>query len=273
MPPLLASLRRMAEPTPFLPPFFPSSEISSFLRTSAAITLCGTQEVLSTPAGRKYLTGSSVLTSSPSMTLTHPSFYIAPLTVAPTLTFSLLPPLLLFLAPGRCFRTWVLTTYQFFYLFFSLWSFAPTSVLLPSTFKKLAGMTLSPTLTPTVLLQRNTRLFHFPLLLLSLPLWHWVRLNLPLLLAASSTILKPGGLLRWKVRLEKTQGFRCRSQKWWRSPGLHLRFSTRLVIHRQGWGWGMADDLLFSLTQIKSKNCILFSSLYRWLSFLVFLLS
>ena len=30
--------------------------------------------------------------------------------------------------PGRCFRTWVLTTYQFFYPSLSLRSFAPTSV-------------------------------------------------------------------------------------------------------------------------------------------------
>ena len=41
----------------------------------------------------------------------------------------------------------------------------------PSIFRKLAGMTLPPTLTLTVLLQRNTRLFLFPLQLLSLPLW------------------------------------------------------------------------------------------------------
>ena len=54
----------------------------------------------------------------------------------------------------------------------SLRSFSPTSVLLLSTFRKLVGMTLSPALTPTVLLQRNTRLFFFPLLLLFLPLWH-----------------------------------------------------------------------------------------------------
>ena len=71
-----------------------------------------------------------------------------------------------FLAPERCFRTWVLTAYQFFYPSLSPWSFAPTSVPLPSTFRKLAGMTL----TLTVILQRNTCLF--PLLLLSLPLWH-----------------------------------------------------------------------------------------------------
>ena len=47
---------------------------------------------------------------------------------------------------------------------------APTSVLLPSTFRKLARMALPSTLTLTVLQQRNTRLFLFPLLLLCLPL-------------------------------------------------------------------------------------------------------
>ena len=70
--------------------------------------------------GKKYSTGSSPLTSSPSMTLTHPLFSIAPLAVAPLLTSPLLPLLLPFLAPGRCFRTWVLTIYQFFYLSLSL---------------------------------------------------------------------------------------------------------------------------------------------------------
>ena len=55
----------------FLPPFFPSPEISSFWGTLIAITPSGTQEVLPTPAGRKYSTGSPLLTSPPSMTLTH----------------------------------------------------------------------------------------------------------------------------------------------------------------------------------------------------------
>ena len=59
----------------------------------------------------KYLTGSSPLTSSTLMTLTHPPFSIAPLLTSPFL------PLL---APGMCFRTWVLTIYQFFYLSVSL---------------------------------------------------------------------------------------------------------------------------------------------------------
>ena len=162
----------MAEPTPFLPLFFPPREISSFWDTSIAITPSGTQKVLQTPAGRKYSTGSYFLTSSPSMTLTHPPFSIAPLVVTPFLTSPLLPFILPFLAPGRCFRTWVLTTYQFFYPSLSLRSFALTSVLLPSTFRKLAGMALPPTLTPTVLLRWNTCLFLFPLLLLSFTLWH-----------------------------------------------------------------------------------------------------
>ena len=104
-----------------------------------------------------------LLIFSPSMTLTYLPFFIA-LAVAPLLTLLLLLPLSPFPVPGRCFRTWFLITYQFFYLSLSLWSFAPTSVSLPSIFRKLAGMTLPSTLTLTVLLQRNTRLF--PLLLL-----------------------------------------------------------------------------------------------------------
>ena len=121
----------MAEPIPSLPPFFPPPEISSFWGTSIAITRFGTQEVLPTPVGRKYSTGSFPLTSSPLMTLTQPPFSIAPL-----LTFPLLLLLLLFLAPGRCFRTWVLTIYQFFFPSLSLRSFAPTSVPLSFNFQK-----------------------------------------------------------------------------------------------------------------------------------------
>ena len=77
----------------------------------------------SDPAVRKYSIGSSPLISSPSMTLTYLPFYIAL-----PLTSLLLPPLLPFLAPGRCFRTWVLTIYQSFCLSLSLslsWIFLP----------------------------------------------------------------------------------------------------------------------------------------------------
>ena len=51
--PLFAPPQRMAEPTPFLPPFFPPPEISSFWGTSIAITPFGTQEVLPTPRGEE----------------------------------------------------------------------------------------------------------------------------------------------------------------------------------------------------------------------------
>ena len=103
--PLFAPPRRMVGPIPSFPQFFPPPEISSFWGTSIAITPSGTQKVLPIPAGRKYSTGSFLLTSFPSMTLTHPLFYIASLAVAPLLTSPLLPPPLLFLAPRRCFRT------------------------------------------------------------------------------------------------------------------------------------------------------------------------
>ena len=75
------------------------------------------------------------------MTLIYLLFPIAP-PLSPFSTPSLLPSL----APGRCFRTWVLITYQFYYPFLSLWSFAPTSVPLPLIFRKLAGMTWPITL-------------------------------------------------------------------------------------------------------------------------------
>ena len=85
----------------FSPSILPSSRNVFIQGTSIAITLSGTQEVLPTPTRRKYSTGSSLLTSSPSMTLTHPLFSIAPLAVAPLLTSPLLPPLLPFLAFGE----------------------------------------------------------------------------------------------------------------------------------------------------------------------------
>ena len=94
--------------------FLPSPEISSLWGTLTAIILSGTQEVLSTFVGRKYSIRSSLLTSFCPMTLTHLLFSIAPLAVASLLTSPLLPPLLPHLAPGKCFRTWALITYQFY---------------------------------------------------------------------------------------------------------------------------------------------------------------
>ena len=51
--PLFALLRRLAEPTLFLPSFFPTPEISSFWKTSIPITPSGTQTSTSDPSGEK----------------------------------------------------------------------------------------------------------------------------------------------------------------------------------------------------------------------------
>ena len=142
----------------FPPPFFPP-KISSFWWT-----LVGTQKVLLILVGRKYSIGSSPLTSFFSMTLTRLLFSMAPLLASP-----LLPPIF---APEKCFRTWLLITYQFYLLSFFLRSFALTNVPLPSIFRKLVGMALPFSLTPIIPLQRNTRHLLFPLMLLSLLFWH-----------------------------------------------------------------------------------------------------
>ena len=159
--PLFAHSLTTAKLTPFLLTFFPPPDISSFWETSIAIISSGTQKVLLSLMERKYSIESSLLTSSPSMTLTYLLFSIAPLTAAPPLTFPLLPLLLPFLAHERCFRIWVQITYQFFYQSLSLWSFTPTSVPLLSVFRKFSGITMLLTLTLTTLM-----------LLLSSLLWH-----------------------------------------------------------------------------------------------------
>ena len=89
-----------------------------------------TQKVLLIPIGWKYLIALSLLTSSPSMTLTYLLFFIAP-----PLTSPLLPPLSPSPAPGRCFSTWVLIIHQFYSPSLFLQSFAPTNVSLPSIFR------------------------------------------------------------------------------------------------------------------------------------------
>ena len=75
------------------------------------------------------------------MTLTYLLFSIAPLAVAPLLTSSLLLPFLPSFASGKCFRTWVLITNQFYKPSLFLRSFAPTNVSIPSIFRKLVGIT------------------------------------------------------------------------------------------------------------------------------------
>ena len=83
----LLALQWIAESTSFLFSFFSPPEISSFWGTSIAITQFGTQRVLPNAVERKYLIGSSLLTSSPLMNLTYLLFSIAPLLRSP-----LLPP-------------------------------------------------------------------------------------------------------------------------------------------------------------------------------------
>ena len=129
------------------------------------------------------------------MTLTYLLF-----SIAPPLASSLLPSLLPFPVFGRCFRTWVLTTYRLFYLSLSLRSFAPTSVPLPSTFRKLAGMTLPSTWLSLSFCRGILVSFLCCCLYLS---GTKLRPNLPFVSAASNAILKLGGLLRWKERLVK----------------------------------------------------------------------
>ena len=111
---LFALLRRIAEPIPFLPPSFTTPEISLFWDTSIAIIPSATPKVVSTPVGRKYSFKSSLLTSFLSTTLTYLLFPVVSLAVPTRLISSLLLPLSPYLALGRCFRSWVLITYQFY---------------------------------------------------------------------------------------------------------------------------------------------------------------
>ena len=55
--PLFATLRRMAELTPFLPPFFRPPEISSFRGTSIAITPLGLKRYFRPPRGESIQLG------------------------------------------------------------------------------------------------------------------------------------------------------------------------------------------------------------------------
>ena len=74
--PLFAPPQRIAEPTPFLFPFFLPPEISSFWGTSIAVTPSKTQEVLLIPAGSIRLGHISVLLAlndSDTPTLLHRS--------------------------------------------------------------------------------------------------------------------------------------------------------------------------------------------------------
>ena len=67
---------------------------------------------ISDPCGEKVFDWVTSFDLSHLMSLTYLFFSIAPLAVAFPLTSPLFPPLSPYLAPRRCFRTWVLITYQ-----------------------------------------------------------------------------------------------------------------------------------------------------------------
>ena len=199
--PLFTPPQRTAEPIPSLPLFFPPPEISSFLGDFNCHHPLWDSRGTSVPSGEEvfnWVIASDLLplNDPDTPTLLHrssgsrssPDISFAPSTLAFSCSWEVLQDL------GSDHLPILLSI-------LSLRSIAPTSVPLPSIFRKLAGMTLPPTLTLTVPQQRNTRLF--PMLLLSLPLWHWMWPNLPFLSAASNALLKSGGLLRWKKRLVK----------------------------------------------------------------------
>ena len=125
--PLFALLHRMAEPTPFFPPFFPPPEIFSagFQLPSPPKRV----KSISDPRWEKvfdWIISSNLLTfNDPDI----PTFTIASLAVAPPLTFPWLLPLSPFPAHGMYFRTWVLIPSQFYCLSLALQSLAPTNVL------------------------------------------------------------------------------------------------------------------------------------------------
>ena len=165
--PLLA-LRGIAEPISFLPSFFPPRQISLFWETSIVITSSRTQNVLPTPVGRKHSIGSSPLTFSSSMTLTYLLFFIVPMAVAPPPDIFFARFLLTLSCSWEVLQNLSSDHLPLLITVLFLRSFAPTNVSLPSIFRMLVGITLLFTSTLTVILQRNTRIFFFPLLLISL---------------------------------------------------------------------------------------------------------
>ena len=161
--------------------FFSSSVLHSFrnlfiLKDFNCHLSPGTQNILQTIVGTKYLIGSSPLTSFFSMTLTPLLFFTVSSAIALLLISLLFLPLLAFPTLGRCFRTWALITSLFSLLFLFLRSPAPITVILLSIFRKVVEMTLLFTLIHTVLSQRNTSLFLFFLQQRCLPIWHRIRL-------------------------------------------------------------------------------------------------
>ena len=100
----------------FTPSIFPSSKNLFILRNfnrDLTVTPSGTQTILLAHEGRKHLIGSSSLNSIPPNHADIPTHlhHFSGNRYSPGIFFT--PPPAPSLAPGRCFRTWVLITYQF----------------------------------------------------------------------------------------------------------------------------------------------------------------
>ena len=194
----------MAEPTSFLFPFFSPPEISSFWKTSIAITPSGTQKVLPTPVERKYSIGSSLLTFSSSMTLTYPLSSIASLAVASPLTFHLLPLLSHFSAHGKVLQNLGSDHLPFLLSVPLSPVFCPKERTLSFNFQKARWDVFASYFDfhcPSAKKYSSLSLSSAATLFTSLECG--MQPNFSFLSAASNAILNPSGQLEWKQQLVK----------------------------------------------------------------------
>ena len=199
------------------------------------------------------------------MTLTYLLFSTAPLAFAPPLTFPSLPPLPTSLAPGRCYRTWVLIIFQFFYLSHFLRSFALTNVPILQFSESSLGWLC-------FLLHRPSAEEHSSIFLSSAAsVFTSLALN-----AAKSSI--PFGRIKrapkawWSAEVESAVSERCKA------------FAAPYKSDRQGYisAAGHASSVIakakaetwqatcFSLSPQSNSKSVLSSSFCRWFFFLLF---
>ena len=86
-----------------------------------------------------------------------------------------------------------------------------------------------------------------------------MRPNLPFFSAASYAILKPGVCWGGRSGQWKTQGFRCRLQKWWRSPGLlsASRRASSVIAKAKTEAWQTTCSSLSPKSNPKSVHSLL----------------
>ena len=135
MPPPIHSSPTDGRTDSFSIPIFPSSRNLFFLEDFSCY------HTLRDSRSTSYSCGEEVfdwVISSDLLPLNDPDtptlLYCSSGELASLLTSPLLPLFLPILAPGRCFKTWILTIYYFFCPSLSLQPITPTSVPLPSIF-------------------------------------------------------------------------------------------------------------------------------------------